>query len=305
MTASPQRYSPTAFTVVICTRNRPGQLQEALAALDAQVDQCFDVVVVDQSDAPDERLERRAVQDRRLRHIPDAGRGLSRARNVAWRQTTAAWLVFVDDDCLPERDWSEQLTECFVAHPEAAYVSGTVLGHNRAHGVEGLEYSVFPVERPQLLSGRWIWPQRLGFGVCHAVRRSMIDTVGGWDERLGPGVPEFPASDDMDFNFRLLRAGGTAYLTPAVRSHHDQWRTSTEMADLFEGYMASWAGFAIKTLRTGDPLGGLWLWGYGMADTLRMVASAAKHRSRFRLRVAGKKARGLGRGTAAALGRRW
>lgn len=301
---SPGHASPE-FLVVICTRDRPRQLQEALAALDAQTRRDFGIVVVDQGEEADPRLAARAAQDPRLEVIRDTGRGLSRARNLAWRETSSEWLVFVDDDCLPEPDWAQRLSEAFAAHPEAAFVSGEVIGHNRASDAEGLEYSVFPVERPELISGRWVWPQRLGYGVCHAVRRSMIERVGGWDERLGPGIPEFPASDDMDFNFRVLRAGGTAYLTPSVRSHHDQWRTGEEMIDLFEGYMASWAGFAVKTLRTGDTLGGLWLWSFGVADTLRMVASAARHRSTFRLRVAGKKARGLRRGTVLALGRRW
>lgn len=293
------------FVVVICTRNRPQQLAGALEALDAQTRRGFAVVVVDQSQEHDARLAERAGKDRNLTVIRDSGRGLSRARNLAWRATTCEWLVFVDDDCLPEPDWAERLREAFAEHPEAAFVSGAVIGHNQALATEGLEYSVSPVQRAQILRGRWVWPHRLGFGVCHAVRRSMIERVGGWDERLGPGVREFPASDDMDFNFRVLRAGGTAYLTPSIRSRHDQWRTSTEMIELFEGYMASWAGFAIKTLRTGDPVGGVWLWGYGVIDTLRMAASAAKHRSAFRLRVAASKARGLARGTAAALSRQW
>ena len=301
---SPDRAIPE-FLVVICTRNRPQQLQGALAALDAQTRRAFDVLVVDQSDTPDELLTARAARDPRLTVVRDSGRGLSRARNVAARAASAEWLVYVDDDCLPEPDWSQRLAEAFAEHPEAAFVGGEVVGHNRAPEAEGLEYSVLPVGSPQLLAGRWVWPHRLGFGVCHAVRRSMVERLGGWDERLGPGVAEFPASDDMDFNFRLLRAGGQAYLTPAIRSHHEQWRTRAEMIDLFEGYSASWAGFAIKTLRTGDPLGGLWLFGYGLADTLRMLASAVKHRSRLRARVAGKKARGLARGTRAALTRRW
>jgi GT2 family glycosyltransferase len=293
------------FVVVICTRERPDQLDGALAALDAQTHRDFGVLVVDQSREANVALSARAECDPRLTVVRDSGTGLSRARNIAWRATHSEWLVFVDDDCLPEADWAEQLARAFSEHPEAAFVSGLVIGHNRAPDAEGLEYSVFPVERAHVVSGRWVWPHRLGFGVCHAVRRSMIERVGGWDERLGPGVREFPASDDMDFNFRVLRAGGVAYVTPAVRSHHEQWRTSAAMAELFEGYMASWAGFAVKTLRTGDPLGGLWLWGFGVADVLRMVASAVKHRSRFRLGVAARKARGLGRGTAAALARRW
>lgn len=296
---------PVDFSVVICTRNRPGQVRQVLDALDAQDHRRFDVLVVDQSDQVDEELERREAGNAHLRVVRDPGRGLSRARNLAWRQTPTEWLVYVDDDCLPEPDWAARLVEVFAAHPEAAYVSGEVIGHNRAPEAQGLQYSVFPVARPEIVAGRWVWPWRIGFGVCHAVRRSMVARLDGWDERFGPGVAAFPASDDMDFNYRLLRAGGIAYITPAVRSRHDQWRRQDDVVRLFGGYMASWAGFAVKTFRSGDPLGGTRLWLYGLQDTARMVASAAKHRSRFRLGVAASKARGLIRGTAAGLRQDW
>jgi GT2 family glycosyltransferase len=296
---------PSEFVVVICTRDRPQHLCNALVALDAQTRRDFGIVVVDQSQQHDEHLALRAARDPRLTVMRDSGRGLSRARNLAWRATRNEWVVYMDDDCLPEPDWAQRLGEAFAEHPDVVFVSGEVLGRNPGPGVEGLEYSVFRVDQPELLEGRWVWPQRLGFGVCHAVRRSMIEKVGGWDERLGPGAPDFPASDDMDFNFRVLRAGGIAYVTPRVRSHHDQWRSGGGTVTLFEGYMASWAGFAVKTMRSGDLLSGLWLWGFGVADIVRMVASATKHRSRFRLRVAAAKARGLQRGTRAAVARRW
>lgn len=296
---------PAEFIVVICTRNRPDQVQMALDALEAQSHRKFDVLVVDQSDAFDAGLERRAAHDPRLTMVRDDGRGLSRSRNVAWRATASEWLVFVDDDCLPEPDWAQRLSETFSDHPEVAYVSGEVIGHNRGPDAETLEYSVFHVERSQLVSGRWVWPSRIGFGVCHAVRRSMVERLGGWDERLGAGVAAFPASEDMDFNHRLLRAGGIAYLTPRIRSHHDQWRSREEMPVLFEGYMASWAGFAVKNLRSREWLAGVWLWLFGLHDTLRMLASSARHRSPLRLRVARGKARGLVRGTLVALRCAW
>jgi hypothetical protein len=69
--------------------------------------------------------------------------------------------------------------------------------------------------------------------------------------------------------------------------------------------MLGWCGFAIKHLRRGDVLGGLWLWALGLQDALRMLGSAGRRRSRLRLDVALWKLRGLARGTARALTRRW
>ncbi len=109
----------------------------------------------------------------------------------------------------------------------------------------------------------------------------------------------------MDFNYRLLRAGGRALTTPIVRARHEQWRSGAELAPLYRRYMAGWCGFAMKQLRQGDVTGGLWLWGLGAVDALRMLASAARRRSTFRLRVALAKLRGLVDGTIAGLTHRW
>jgi GT2 family glycosyltransferase len=292
-------------TVVICTRDRAESLHKTLDAVARQTRPGFDVLVVDQSPEVDNRLASRAQEDERLTVMHDTGRGLSRARNLAAGTTATEWLVFLDDDCVPERDWAAALLDAFAEHPEAAFVSGHVSAGRRQAGSRLPQYAVFAVEEARTVSGAWRWPHEIGFGVCFAVRREAALRLGGWDEQLGPGVRAFPASDDVDFNFRFLRAGGTAHLTPKARATHEQWRSDEELVRLFAGYMASWAGFAVKHLRTTGVAAGLWLWSYGLRDTARMFLSALRHRSRTRLRIARGKATGLARGTAAGWRVRW
>ena len=285
------------FTVVVCTRDRPRQLAETLAALERQTRRDFEVMVVDQGDAP--VLERPGV-----RVIADSGRGLSRARNAGIAAATSDWIAFVDDDCLTDPDWAEELAREIQEHPDSWLVSGHV-GERATPGGEYLRVSVFEVEAARTLAGRRVRPWDIGLGVCFAVRRDVVEQLGGFDERLGAGAPDFPAADDMDFNYRLLAAGGSARVTPRVRSFHDQWRTPAELAPLYRGYMKAWAAFAMKHLRTGDVRGGLWLWSLGFRDFARMLASSLRRRSLLRLRVAGAKLRGLVEGTLKGLLRSW
>jgi hypothetical protein len=109
----------------------------------------------------------------------------------------------------------------------------------------------------------------------------------------------------MDFNYRLLRAGGGAWLTPAARAEHDQWRRPEELPALYRGYVAAWSGFAVKTLRTGDRLGGAWLWLFGLIDVVHELKTAIEQRSRLRLRLTWAKLAGLATGTRRALQRSW
>jgi GT2 family glycosyltransferase len=291
------------FTVVVCTRDRSDKLHPTLERLWAEQDRGppFEVVVVDQSGAADPRLAARAAPPR-LTVVRDDGVGVSRARNLGTRRATTGWVVHMDDDCLVAPGWAAELLTAIERHPEAACVSPNVDALER-NACDGLEVTTFRVDREHVR--RAGWPFEIGFGVCMAIRRDWIERIGGWDERLGPGNPVFPAAEDMDFNYRLLRAGALAAVVPRPRVLHDQWRACDELPRLFLAYATGWAGFACKTLATGDRRGGLRLWVYGLYGAIKMVLSALRRRSRLRLRVAASLLRGHALGTARGLATRW
>jgi GT2 family glycosyltransferase len=288
--------APT-LAVIVCTRDRPRQLAHTLDALQCERAAIDELVVVDQSAEP------LAAQDG-VTVIRDGGRGLSRARNLALARTSAAWLAFVDDDCRPQPGWGAALREEIAAHPDVAMICPRV-DAGPLPGGDYLEVTTFPVARAALRRGRRTHPARLGFGVCCVVRRDVAERLGGWDERLGPGAAGFPAADDMDFNYRVLRSGGAAWVTPRPRAVHDQWRRADELPALHRGYLAAWCGFAVKTLRTGAPVDGARLLAIGMVDVADALADALRRPSRLRARLAAAKAAGFAGGTARALLRRW
>jgi GT2 family glycosyltransferase len=295
--------STPTLTVAVCTRGRPDKVRATLDALDSGAPG-VPLLVIDQGAAPDSVLAERAGIDARLRVLHDDGRGLSRARNLALAAAESEWIAFADDDCLVAEDFGAALLAEIAAHPTADWIAGDVRA-GRADSVGDLPpVTTFPVERPLIRRGGRTLPGAIGFGVLFCVRRSTAARLGGWDERLGPGVPDLPAADDMDFNHRLLRSGATAVLSPAVRAVHDQWRTPDEVVELQRGYSRAWAGFACKHLGHGSG-GGLRLWAWGVVDILDMAASAADHRSPLRARIALAKLRGLMEGTALGLRRRW
>ena len=295
-----------SYVVVVCTRNRPDQVMPTLDAIGAQERGGFRTVVVDQSDEVPALLREREAADPSLTVIHDLGRGLSRARNVAWRATTEPWILFVDDDCIIDRDYTLQFERTVEAHPDADLISGHVGGRTLDPRPDDMPFSTSPVEREERFTGPWVHPSRVGFGVCFAARREKVDAVDGWDERLGPGAPHFPAADDMDFNLRLMRAGAVALRTPAMRSQHDQWRTRDEVVELYGGYMAAWMGLCGKLARTGDLRTAAWLfWSAGPRFIYQVMGSGLRRRSRFRVRVAWRSLKAIFTGGRRALMTRW
>ncbi|MFP5319119.1 MAG: glycosyltransferase family 2 protein [Acidimicrobiia bacterium] len=290
------------FTVVICTRDRPGFLAQALDGLAGQSCQEFAVLVVDQGGAGP--VVRGAGMPR-VSLLTDRGRGLSRARNLAWRAVETEWVVFLDDDCVPSPTWAEELHRTIESIRDADFIGAAVVPGSTGDGLEGVHVAVSEPRRPGLRSGRWVRPWDIGLGACMAVRRSAIERLGGWDERLGAGSGAFPASEDMDFNYRLLRGGSAAYVSKTIQVEHRQWRPPEDLPRHLGGYMAAWAGFSMKHLRKGDVAGGLWLWAWGPVDIARTLVGAVRRRSRLGLRVTAAKVTGLLTGTGRGLTHGW
>ncbi|NLT07129.1 MAG: glycosyltransferase family 2 protein [Solirubrobacterales bacterium] len=292
-----------SLTIAVCTRGRPGLVAATLDALDRGAPEAA-VVVVDQGEEGSAELAERAVRAPRLTVVRDSGRGLSRARNIALGAADTEWVCFVDDDCLVAGDFGAALAAEIAAHPGADWIAGDVRAGGEGADPDLPPVTTFPVARPLVRRGGRTLPGAIGFGVLFCVRRAVAERLGGWDERLGPGVDDLPAADDMDFNHRLLRSGGTAVLSPAVRAVHHQWRDAGAVVELQRGYSRAWAGFACKHLGRGAG-GGLRLWAWGAVDVLDMAASAIARRSRLRARIALAKLHGLAQGTLIGLRRRW
>jgi len=72
----------------------------------------------------------------------------------------------------------------------------------------------------RLFSGKHV-PWEVGSGNNFAVRQEWLETVGGNDERLGPGSSG-KGGVDMDLFYRLLRAGAHIRYEPLCRIRHER-----------------------------------------------------------------------------------
>ncbi len=260
------------IAVVICTRNRPDQLPQAVAAVLQSPYPSFELLVVDQST---DDLSREALRpfeaDPRLRYLATPTKGLSVARNIGIGATTAPIIAFTDDDCVPDREWVGRIAACFSEHPSAELLFGAV--HAPSSGCP--EDGWVPVYLPPEHGG---WQDRLstgmGMGANMSLRRTLVSRIGGFDEVLGAGAP-FRSSEDADFGLRATAAGATAVLDPAlvvvhaggVRQGADRWLLWSR-----DGYATG--ALMAKMARCGDWMSIaklVWLVGYTHFDVARAV----------------------------------
>lgn len=182
-----------AATVIVCTRDRPGQLEACLAGLAAQTYTPFEVLVVDNaSKSPVHEICRRWGATYVREPVP----GLCIARNTGARVAGDEIIAYLDDDAVPEAGWLEALLQGF-SDPTVAAVSGQIR-YMRAYGDPATMSEDVAVEandpRP-----RGVFDQQtrnwfaiaclggVGDGANMAFRKRALQESPGFDERIGRG----------------------------------------------------------------------------------------------------------------------
>jgi glycosyltransferase involved in cell wall biosynthesis len=236
-------------SVIVCTRNRPGFVHDTIASIARGDTVPAEIVVVDQSDLPDDELSSMAIDGCEVVYRHVTPRGVSAARNEAIAISHHDVLVFVDDDVLVPETWFRELVSALVRHGDHAVVTGQVReGDPEVPG--GWAPSVMTDPEPTVHRGRVghdpLYPNSM------ALHRAAIVDAGPYDERLGPGRPRFPAGEDNDFAYRLLEAGYAIHYEPAAIVHHRAWRPPSDFLRLKWQYGRGQGGFYGKHVWLGD-----------------------------------------------------
>ncbi len=236
-------------TVLVCSRDRRDLLHDAVSRVLEMERLPDELVVVDQSEAPDPRLEvLAAARGVALRYEWARDRGLSRARNRGLEVATGDVVAMTDDDVLVDADWLAGVVDALVAEGPRCVVTGLVRpGQPEQPGAWAPSTTTDPV--PHRWSGTTdldpLYPCNL------AMWRSAWLEVGPFDERLGAGT-DLPAAEDNDFGHRALAAGFTIAYLPDVGVTHRAWRDEGAVTSLMHGYGMGQGGFYAKHVRAGD-----------------------------------------------------
>lgn len=246
--------TPNSVSVVICTRDRPDTIVRAVESVARQTYDGFDLLIVDQSRTDETR---RLIEDLMVRfahvgylHLDQAG--LSRAYNAGIQHTKGEVLAFTDDDCVAPDGWLETIVRCFTEQPDVALLYGQVLLPPEPIDADltGGTIPTLPIPQRQRLNRREGF-KVFGMGANFALRRSMCEQIGGFDEILGGGGP-LKSAQDFDFSYRVYRAGGTILLEPDAVVYHYGFRSHAEWPATLAAYGIGVGGFYFKHVRVGD-----------------------------------------------------
>jgi GT2 family glycosyltransferase len=223
-----------AFTVAICTRDRPELAVRCLLTARELDYPNFDVLVVDNApsdEATRDAVEELALADPRIHYVREPRPGLSNARNRALHEASREYVAFTDDDVIIDPWWLRGLARGFQAAPGVACVTGLVpvarlatpeerYFDARVSWSDRMQPALFDLEGQEEPSV--LFPYKAGVfgtGANFAVDREHIVSLGGFDPHLGTGSPT-SGGEDLDAFVRILRSSrALAYEPSAVIWH--------------------------------------------------------------------------------------
>jgi GT2 family glycosyltransferase len=217
------------ISVIIPTYNRVSRLRQVIAALEKQQypPEAFEVIIVSDgsSDGTDAFLEAHRSLIR-WRWLSQKNLGPAAARNAGVNVATGEFIVFIDDDVVPEVGL---LAEHMRAHDEAnreVAALGPLLtpqGFSMAPWVRW-EQEMLMKQYDMLLRGDWQPSWRQFYTGNASVKRTHILAAGGFNE-------SFRRAEDVDLACRLaaqgldfvftMRAAGQHYAERSYRSWLD------------------------------------------------------------------------------------
>ncbi len=218
-------------TVLICTYNRAGYLSEtldSLAAMTVPTDIRWDVLVVDNNSTD---ATARVVAERLgsypvpLRYLFEATQGKCFALNTGLAHAPARIIVFTDDDVHVPAGWLDAAVRPLLDDETIDYTGGPVR-------------PIWGAERPPWLdetgnlggtiavkdhgSAPFVFEERrkTPLGVNMAVRRTLIDRIGGFNPAFGRVGQSLLGQEQAEFFYRSRRAGSRGLYVPAMTLDH-------------------------------------------------------------------------------------
>ncbi|MBX9891031.1 MAG: glycosyltransferase [Chitinophagaceae bacterium] len=213
------------FSIVIPTYKRKRELTNCLLILRDQLKELnnIDVEIIVSDDAFEEPI---CIDGLPLNFVAGHKVGPAANRNNGAKYARGKWLIFLDDDCVPDSNF---LVEYWSAIK------------NNMH-VKVFEGAVFPIgkktsmnqDAPLNLVGGKLWS-------CNfCILRTFFIAIGGFDENF-----KYPAMEDVEFAYRLKKSGTKFCFVEKAKVYHP-WKYGLYNADYVRKHFHSTMYFVHK-----------------------------------------------------------
>ena len=198
----------------------------------------FEVIVVDDASPDDSVAKLEQIDGIRL-HARECNGGFIAACNDGAAQARGEFLIFLNNDTVPQPGWLDALLDTFEQHANVGLVGAKLVYPDgrlqEAGGVvftDGSGWNYGRNESPDDCRFAYVRDADYCSGAAIAIPRALFERLGGFDTRYAPAYYE-----DTDLAFAVRAAGLRVVYQPAAVVVHDEGTTSG--TDLAQGPKAA------------------------------------------------------------------
>ena len=158
-------------------------------------------------------------------------------------------VAYADDDTTVGSDWLEQLKCIFDEYREVGLVYCRI--DSGQHDSENGYIPEFPIAKDFIMTKMSdCFIHELGIGAGMAVRKDIIEELGGFDDNMGPGS-YFRSGEDRDIAIRLLLRGRQVYFASQIPVIHFGYRSYNQGKEHTKRDFFSLGATYIKPIKCG------------------------------------------------------
>lgn len=200
------------FSVIIPSGGQRKDIALVLDALQEQSDNIHEILVVWDGESWPEMEVR--FPESRYAVLPEKN-GPSAVRNLGAVQAKGDWLIFLDDDVVPEPGAFETIIEYIQLRPEVTSWAFKIIPDPRVKkniyvtwAYQDMAHSRFDDRVVQIKPAHFC-------SSFVAIRRDVFERVGGFDEQF-----KRPGYEDVEWAWRAVQNGELLYACPVVKGLH-------------------------------------------------------------------------------------
>lgn len=202
-------------SIIIATHARPVSLARLVESLAPQIRPGEDELIIAENGTPEPSIINEAPVE--MDHLHDPRPGKCRIQNRAIERAEGEIIVCLDDDLVVAPDYVVEVERFFDKHREFAAMKGRTLPNEEpARKVGPMEVYL---DLPIVDHGENVIEVHGVLGANMAFRKSALDKIGLFDERLGPGAAGH--EEETEMSQRLRRAGYKIGYAPRAFVYHE------------------------------------------------------------------------------------
>ncbi|HEX8333400.1 MAG TPA: glycosyltransferase [Segetibacter sp.] len=219
---------PYKATIAICTYNRARLLQlciESLSKLSFNMAE-FEVLLVD-NNSTDNTVEvagtiNTLYPQLNFRYVLETKQGVANTRTRCALEAKGEIVAYIDDDCIANENWLENIVEFYNSHPEAMSTGGKIVPKYVVPVADWFgKYFWGLVGNYDL--GKEVFQMRgvrYPSGANMHFRKAAFDKYGYFDSNLGRSGKSLMAGEEKAMYLKLINNNEKVYYLPHVVVHH-------------------------------------------------------------------------------------